>query len=252
LTALGAAAQVITAAITDPDCPRVIRVVAAKTGVTAVGDGTYAGAANSRYVTVWGVDVNGMEIYEDIPLNDVTAVNGKKAFREILSITLPIQANAGGGDEVSVGVGDVFGLEHNVYGTGDVLEMARKATAVTAYTVEAMGTVVVGSAASTINNTGGISASATSITLASATGWPAVANTAARIFGRIYAKDGTYEDIAVILRAAAVLTVVRGVNGTTARVWAKGTDIVWVAPMTIAWTTVHNDRMLVTYKTKEI
>lgn len=101
LTGLTAGAQAgITAGITNPDFPRIARIVAAKSGMTPV-------AGN---VTIHGTDVNGNVISDTIALNDTTAVNGVKAFKTITSIDLPAQTNASG-DQVSVGGGAALGLQ---------------------------------------------------------------------------------------------------------------------------------------------
>lgn len=101
LTGLTASAQPgITAGITQPDFPRIARIVAAKTGGTPV----------TGNVTVHGTDVNGNTISDTIALNDTTAVNGIKAFKTITSIDLPVHINATG-DQVSVGGGAALGLQ---------------------------------------------------------------------------------------------------------------------------------------------
>ena len=101
LTSLTAGAQTgITAGITNPDFPRIARIVAAKSGMTPV-------AGN---VVVHGTDVNGNSISDTIALNDTTAVNGVKAFKTITSIDLPARTNATG-DQVSVGGGAALGLQ---------------------------------------------------------------------------------------------------------------------------------------------
>ena len=101
LTGLNAAAQPgFTTGISQPDVPRIARIVAAKSGMTAV----------TGNVTVHGTDVNGNSISDTIALNDTTAVNGVKAFKTITSIDLPARVNASG-DQVSVGGGAALGLQ---------------------------------------------------------------------------------------------------------------------------------------------
>lgn len=261
LTTLTAAAQVITAGITNPDCPRTLSIVCAKTGATGVGNGIYPGdataSANSRQITITGTNIHDKVIYEDVALNDTSAVVTTRAFKTVTSITLPIKANTNTGDQVSVGAGNVFGIAHPIELSADVIECEGKISAAVAYTIESLGTLDVGYAATTIANTSSLSTGGTgllkaglSITLASATGWPAVANTAGRIHGRIYSADGTYEDIIVILRATTTLTVIRGACGTTARDWPKGSDILWLAGNTYARAITVNDRFRLLYQSK--
>lgn len=77
-TDLNAAAQSITTGITNPAVPRNVKV-----------DGNASGINN--VVKVWGTDMAGAEISEEITPNGTTAVAGALAFKTITKIDLPVE-----------------------------------------------------------------------------------------------------------------------------------------------------------------
>lgn len=98
--ALGAAAQDITAAITQPSVPRNIII-----------KGNAAG--NAGNVVITGTNYADEAITETIALNEANAVAGTKAFKTVTKITVPIQTHAGT-DTVSVGTGEALGLPYKL------------------------------------------------------------------------------------------------------------------------------------------
>lgn len=106
LTALAAAAQTVTANITNPTAPRNVQIV-----------GNAAGIAGD--VVIKGTAYDGKDITETLTLDGTTAVVGTKAFATVTEIDLPVFTNANT-DEVSVGVGDALGLPYRIE-FGDVL-----------------------------------------------------------------------------------------------------------------------------------
>ena len=240
-TVLTTAAQVITTFAGQPDVPRVLRIVAAKTGATAVGAAGFT-AINDRYVIAVGTDIHDQVITEWIPLNDTTAVNSVKAFKTVTSITLPIRVNTDGGDTVSVGYGLTFALCRPVAAATDLIEFARKASAATAYTIATLPTFDVGEATTTIATE--IDADDTTIVIASATGWT---NGAQRSMAMIEFENGDVEEVIVTGRTTTSLTVVRGANGSTARAAKVGTQISFRPGMTIATSITADDRLLVKF-----
>ncbi len=79
LTNLGAAVQVVSAAA-NPAVSRALSIVSNKVGI----------AGN---VVVTGRNYAGEAVTETLALDGTTTVNGAKAFRDIISISLPIQTN---------------------------------------------------------------------------------------------------------------------------------------------------------------
>jgi hypothetical protein len=99
-TAQTAAAQTITANITQPSVPRNLIVKG-----NAVG--------NAGNVVVTGINYEGAVITETFALNGSTAVVGAKAFRAVTSIALPAETHAGT-DTVSLGTGEKLGLPYKL------------------------------------------------------------------------------------------------------------------------------------------
>lgn len=93
---LGAAAQDVTTAITNPDFPRIVTVKGNASGIT--GD-----------VVITGTDINGNAITDTIALSGASEVLGVKAFKTVTNINLPAKTN-GSGDTVSIGVGNKIGF----------------------------------------------------------------------------------------------------------------------------------------------
>jgi hypothetical protein len=98
-TALTTLVQTVTAAITQPDFPRVLSITGTKTG----------GGSLTGNVVINGTDIRGNTIANTIALNDNATVNGTKAFKTITNIVLPVKIGAS--DTVSVGLSDKLGLE---------------------------------------------------------------------------------------------------------------------------------------------
>lgn len=124
---LAAAAQTVTADITNPDVYRCLQV-----------KGNASGIAGNVVIT--GTDWAGQTITDTIALNGTAAVDGVKPFKTVISISLPAKTNDEG-DAVSVGCCDKLGLYRPIAAATDVIEVGRKASAATSYTVEAVGTV---------------------------------------------------------------------------------------------------------------
>jgi len=99
-TAQTAAAQTITANITQPSVPRNLIVKG-----NAVG--------NAGNVVVTGINYEGAVITETFALNGSTAVVGAKAFRAVTSIALPAETHVGT-DTVSLGTGEKLGLPYKL------------------------------------------------------------------------------------------------------------------------------------------
>lgn len=95
---LGAEAQTVTTAITNPTVPRNIII-----------KGNAAGIAGDVVIT--GTNYAGATITETIALNGATAALGAKAFKTVTSILLPAKT-AESGDTVSLGTGEVLGLPY--------------------------------------------------------------------------------------------------------------------------------------------
>lgn len=93
---------VVTTAITNPDFPRTLSV----TGNALLIAGN---------VVIAGTDIAGNALTETIALNGLTKVVGTKAFATVTSITVP--ARNAGGDTVTIGTENVFGLPHALYNT---------------------------------------------------------------------------------------------------------------------------------------
>ena len=124
-----AGGQDIVVGITNPDVPR---------NVTATANA--AGCAGDVVVT--GTNWAGQVITETIALAGAAEIAGVKAFTTVTAVHLPPETHAGT-DTVSIGVGNCLGLQRPIAAAGDVVEVARKATAAAEYTIEATGTVSV-------------------------------------------------------------------------------------------------------------
>lgn len=236
-TPLTTALQTITSFVAQPDVPRTINVVS----TAGCGDGTYVGA-NARIVKITGTDIWGNTITEWVPLNTTTQVQTKKAFASVTSVILPVEGD--GTDTVALGYGTGFPFVFPVDAAAKVLEFGVKATAATAYTVTALPTLAVGSATSTL--AADVEATATTLTLASGTGFP---DGAQRTMAEIVTGDGSFEEVIITDRTTVTLTVVRGANGTTAARWESGTTVIYRAPMTFTHAPTANDRLRIGYQT---
>ena len=98
---LGASAQDVTTAITNPDVPRTVTV-----------KGNASGIAGNVVIT--GTNVDGDTITDTIALSGASEVEGIKAFATVTNIHLPAKTNSSG-DTVSVGRANKFGLPEIVY-----------------------------------------------------------------------------------------------------------------------------------------
>lgn len=103
------AATEITLLTTTLDVPRNITVDADGVGVDGV-------------VTITGTDQYGQAMVEEITANGTTAVAGKKAFKELTSISVGVCTGA---DAIDIGWGNVFGLPFRVDYKKDVLHHAK-------------------------------------------------------------------------------------------------------------------------------
>lgn len=230
-------ATAVTTFVAQPDVARTIRVKGNQAGL---GDGTFA----LRVVLLEGLDQFGRAIKETVPLNAATAVDSKRAFSSLTRVTLPVRVGAG--DTVSLGYGAALGLDRPCELAADLVEVARKATAATAYTSEALpGTTDITPVHSTLAAT--ITAAAVSITLVDGSTF---ANGAQRVNAEILGPDNMIEEVIITSRTGNVLTVVRGVNGQTARRHVQGATLVTRPGNTIAPALTADDRLLVTYLTK--
>ncbi len=125
-TALLAAAQTVSTAITSPDVYRCVSVKGNQASVTG-------------NVVVTGTDWNGGTVADTIALSGASTVAGVKAMKTVVSYVLPALASAG--DTVSVGCADKFGLYGDITASGDVILTERAASGATEFTIEANGTV---------------------------------------------------------------------------------------------------------------
>lgn len=105
--ALGAAAQDVTTAITQPDVPRTVTVKGNASGIA--GD-----------VVITGTNIAGVAITDTIALSGTAEVEGVKAFKTVTNIHLPIKTNVSG-DTVSVGIAKKIGVPHIVDNAAMVL-----------------------------------------------------------------------------------------------------------------------------------
>ncbi len=80
LTNLGEAIQAAVSPAANPAVPRALSIVSNKVGI-------------SGNVVITGTNYAGEEITETLALNGTTTRNGAKAFRDISSISLPVQTN---------------------------------------------------------------------------------------------------------------------------------------------------------------
>lgn len=114
------------AGITNPDVYRCLSIT-----------GNQASEAGN--VVIEGTDWAGEYWKSTATLAGATTVNGTKPFKTVTKITVPALTTAG--DTVSIGVIDILGIPDLIELAGDVIEQAQKASAATAYTIEATGTV---------------------------------------------------------------------------------------------------------------
>lgn len=91
--------QTVTTSITNPPYARNITITCAKGGVSNM----------SGDVTITGTDIWGQTITDTIAEGADGTVQGVKAFKTVTSIALPARTNAG--DTVSIGYGDLIGLD---------------------------------------------------------------------------------------------------------------------------------------------
>lgn len=104
ITGSSSAAQTVTTSITDPDVPRTLVVTPGGTAAD-IGDG---------HIVITGTNVEGKTITEHFQLvdGDTTALAGKKAFKTVTSILIPVCDGAAA--TFSIGTGDIFGLYHRL------------------------------------------------------------------------------------------------------------------------------------------
>lgn len=206
------------------------RTIAFKAGA-GVGDGTFVGAS-AKGVLIVGTDYKGHVIKETIPLNGATAVESKKAFKTVTSLT-PALNFVGGTDHIACGSGGSFAIQRPCASSSDLVEYGTKASAATAYTIATLPTTDVGEAYATLG-TGGtgdqtLSSTATTINLPTGLG---SAFPSARAMAEIIDPNGNVEEIIITAKSTDALTVVRGANGSTARAHSRGCVIAWRPGMT--------------------
>lgn len=126
------AATVVAAGFTQPDIPRSINFV---TNNASCGDGTFT-TATAKIVVIVGLDQFNISRTESVALNGTTTVSTLWCYQSVTSITFPSQF--AGGDTCTTTVGTKFALERPVQAAADLLEIERKASAATAYTVETL------------------------------------------------------------------------------------------------------------------
>ena len=121
--------QEVTTAITDPDYHRALSV----TGNQASVYGN---------VVITGRNWKGRTIQETILASGVSTIQGNLPFAEVLKIQMP--ARVAVGDTISVGVTDKLGFTRPLYNSASAsfLQLERKATGDSSYTVEGTGPTV--------------------------------------------------------------------------------------------------------------
>lgn len=113
----GVITTVLAAALTaQPPTPRVLSITG--NAATAVGN-----------VVITGLDFAGAVLTETIVSTGAATVLGTKAFASITSIVFP--ARGAGGDTISVGTSDKFGIPYMLPYAGAVLSIVNNATATT-------------------------------------------------------------------------------------------------------------------------
>jgi hypothetical protein len=123
-----ATTQVVTTAITNPDCYRAVTITGAMQGASLTGN-----------VVVTGTDLDGRVVTDTIALNNNATVVGVVPMATVTQIALPVRVTAA--DTVAIGSANVFGLDRLIAATSDVLYVERAASAATAWTREAPGTI---------------------------------------------------------------------------------------------------------------
>lgn len=109
---LTAAEQEITTAITDPDFYRCLRV-----------EGSHADVEGA--LTVEGTDWADRLVEEQFTLNGTAIVSGTRPFKTVTKITVPAQAGAAIGQNVTVGCTDRLGLYRPLASGVNTIELLR-------------------------------------------------------------------------------------------------------------------------------
>lgn len=239
-----------TSITAQPDVPRNLRAVCNQ---ASVGDGTFG--AGGKWITIYGTNQFGEEIVESVALNGTTPVFSLNAFATVTQIDYPSR-NAGG-DTCTVTSGPALALDRPVEAAGDLLEMAVKATAATAYTTTTLpGTLSVGAAYAKLAGDGDrglITEDSTVISMLTA-GITGTFPSAPFIVEII---SGNQREVAIVTAVATdgdytEFTIRRGLCGTAALKWGIGAYVQWVAPMTVSPTITANDRFKFTYLTRAV
>lgn len=125
-----AAAQVITAGITQPDVPRAL-------SITPTANAT---GGNPMSVTVTGLNVEGKTITDTfiIPVGSTTIVNGILAFKSVTSVTIPQQTV---GLTITVGTQNKLGINHRLFNQNTTVKVYSATAAYGALTLQAAPTV---------------------------------------------------------------------------------------------------------------
>lgn len=111
--------KTVVTGFTQPDVPRVLSALAS--------------ASSSQEIILIGTDFVGDRIADKITLDGTTIVDGTKVFRRIDKLVLPP-----GNVTVSIGTTSKIGLQSPISSDDDVGLQARKASAATAFTFEAV------------------------------------------------------------------------------------------------------------------
>lgn len=124
----GTTTTVLAAALTaQPPTPRVLSITG--NAATAVGD-----------VVITGKDSAGATLTETIVSTGAATVLGTKAFASITSIVFP--ARGAGGDTISVGTSDKFGIPYLLPYAGAVIQIVNNGTATTVAATSSFSTTV--------------------------------------------------------------------------------------------------------------
>jgi hypothetical protein len=118
--------------IVNMDYPRTLQV----TSSAGVGDGTFT-SATACWITIFGFNHLGLQIQEMVALNTTSTLITLKAFSAISKI-VATAATGATTPTLSIGYGKGFKIPFPMEFTNDIVEIARKASAATAYTTEVL------------------------------------------------------------------------------------------------------------------
>jgi hypothetical protein len=126
-TGLTGSEQSLTSGFSNPDVYRMLTVT-----------GNMAGMDQDVFIV--GTNFGGVQITDKITLNGTATVDGHKPFGTVSKIILPARTAAD--QKVLVGTSGIIGLQFPIESGSDVLQVGRKASAASSYTILAsIGTV---------------------------------------------------------------------------------------------------------------